>query len=419
MEKEEQLLYDLAGKPVEEKVIQINDRVYFFRGYGGNNVVLAIGENECVLVDAAPQDAAAERIKKEIEKITDKPIRTIFYTHKSHNDHSGGAAILAAEGATIVGARAVTPVYGYTNLIGQIAFKRLMDQVGATCTLEERITIGLFPATAPEGNVAELPITEWIDEDTKTFEIDGIKIQVWKVSGETDDHLFVYLVDDGVFCCGDNYYLSWPNLSTPRGSQYRDISSWIDSLQIILDVQPQYLANGHSDLISGKENVAEVIGNYKGAIEYVLTEGLKAINEGLTIQQVVEKVVLPEEYKKLPYLTELYGMVEWTLRGAFCGYLGWYDGNPTNLHFQPVGAQAKKRVALAGGAANVVAEAEKALAAGDYQWVMEICDDLINAEEEVAKAKALKADALDAAAHRTVNASTRHFYMEGAKALRK
>ena len=66
-------------------ITKICDRVYFALGYGGSTCTLVIGEESCILVDTLNGVAPAMEVRKEFEKLTDKPVRTIIYTHYFHS----------------------------------------------------------------------------------------------------------------------------------------------------------------------------------------------------------------------------------------------------------------------------------------------------------------------------------------------
>lgn len=132
-------------------------------------------------------------------------------------------------------------------------------------------------------------------------------------------------------------------------------------------------------------------------------------------QAIVEVVQLPEHLRNLPYLQEIYGSVEWTVRAIFAAYVGWFDGNPTNLHQMPEYLYAGKMVALIGGRAKVILAIKQALAASDYLWALQLCDLLIALGE--AEAVDLKITALYALAELETSANGRHYYISYAKAM--
>ncbi|MBK8505491.1 MAG: hypothetical protein IPL46_26825 [Saprospiraceae bacterium] len=56
------------------------------------------------------------------------------------------------------------------------------------------------------------------------------------------------------------------------------------------------------------------------------------MNKGYTLQQTVDSVRLADSLINQPNLQEFYGSVPWGVRSIFLHYVGWFDGNPTNLY---------------------------------------------------------------------------------------
>ena len=48
------------------------------------------------------------------------------------------------------------------------------------------------------------------------------------------------------------------------------------------------------------------------------------------------------------YPTEFYGTVEWSVKGVFCNYMGWFSGKASELHPMERLEQSKALVELAG-----------------------------------------------------------------------
>ena len=169
-----------------------------------------------------------------------------------------------------------------------------------------------------------------------------MRLKLVSAPGETDDQLFVWLPEEKVLCCGDNYYGCWPNLYAIRGSQYRDIAAWVDSLSLILSYRPKILFPGHTLPIYGEEEIQTTLGNFRDAIQSILLQTLDCMNQGMDMLEAVEQVKLPEKYRDLPYLQEFYGTVSWTVKGIYAGYVGWFDGNPVHLDPSPRESTARK-----------------------------------------------------------------------------
>jgi alkyl sulfatase BDS1-like metallo-beta-lactamase superfamily hydrolase len=235
--------------------------------------------------------------------------------------------------------------------------------------------------------------------------------------GETEDQIFVWNEEHRVLFCGDNYYGCWPNLYAIRGGQYRDIAGWIDSLDRIREYPAEALLPGHTHPILGRAAVADVLSNFRDALDFVLTETLACMDRGLGIEAAVDAVRLPEKYRELPYLQEFYGTVSWSVRGIYTAYLGWFDGNPTNLNPLPPQRRAEKTIAQMGGDAAVAGAVNRALQSGDWQWALELADLVLAVAPDRADLRRAKAAALMALARQETSANGRHYYITCAKEL--
>ncbi|MBU3812664.1 MAG: alkyl/aryl-sulfatase [Candidatus Niameybacter stercoravium] len=415
----EKLLKNFADTAYPPTVTKVTDGIYHVMGYGHSNAIIIEADNSVILIDTFDTDVRAEKLKKIINDITEKPVRTIIYTH-GHPDHRGGGAVFKDTVNEIIAFTPKKPILGRTDKLNDILKKRTTYQFGYNLSDEEVITqgIGIREGFAVgEGKSAFVSPTTLYSEEKVKRSIDGVNVELISAIGETDDQIFVWLPESKVICCGDNYYGCWPNLYALRGSQYRDVSAWIDTLDLILSYPAEYVLPGHTKPLIGKNNVQEVLGNFRDAIEYVLEETLYGMNKGLTVDELASKIDLPEKFKKLPYLGEFYGTVAWSVRSIYSGYVGWFDGNPTNLNKLPPKEYAEKMISLIGDTEKVITEIKSSLANQEAQWAIELCDLLISANKEIKIGKQLKSEGLMALSKLETSANGRHYYIAYAKAL--
>ena len=139
----------------------------------------------------------------------------------------------------------------------------------------------------------------------------------------------------------------------------------------------------------------------------------------MTPDELVEYVQLPEELASKDYLQPFYGHPEWGVRTVFCGYFGWFDGNPSNLFRLSPKSEAERVIKLAGGKEKLLAAAKEALAAEDNQWASQLADHLLATNKNDIEANLVKADALTKLAHNMVNATARNYYLTIARELRE
>lgn len=401
-----------------KEIIPITERVRIAVGWGHSNCIIVEGGESLILIDTLDSDARAERLKEELARTINKPVKTIIYTH-GHPDHRGGSGAFSDTAEEIIAFAPKKPILKGTDRITPVLNKRTFRQFGYGLSDEELITQGLGPREGHaigDGAYHFLPPTTLYTEDAVTRTIDGVTFELVSAPGETDDTILLWLPEERVLCCGDNYYGCWPNLYAIRGGQYRDIAEWTDSLDHILSYPSEALLPGHMLPILGHEKITEVLTNYRDAIRYVLDETLTCIGQGLSQDEAASRVVLPEKYRELPYLQEYYGTVQWSVRAIYQGYIGWFDGNPTNLNRLAPKQHAENMVKLAGGEEAVSKAVQEALETGNDQWALELCDLLLEAdslvsEDTVKAAREWKAAGLEKMGKRESSANGRHYYL--------
>lgn len=415
----EAILKQFAESEFVPDVTKAADRVYYVSNYGSSNAVFIVAEHSVILVDALDSDERAKRLRQKIAEVTDKPVKTIIFTH-GHPDHRGGAAAFEDTAEEIIAHGPMKPVLGRMNQLDGILSKRGVRQHGYLLTEEEAITQGIGIREGhcvKDGEYRFLNPTTIYHESRVERSIDGVNFVFIAAVGETDDTMLVWLPDEKALCCGDNYYGTFPNLYAIRGSQYRDVDAWVASLDRMIALKPEILLPGHTHAIFGAANVEDVLTHYRNAIDWILNATLDGMNQGKTADELAAEIHLPEEYAGLPYLAEHYGTVSWTVRGIYAGYVGWFDGNPTSLNRLSPKAQADRTIALAGGADNVKAAITKAVEQQDFQWAAELCDVLLHSGLETRFAREKKAQSLLGISKLDTSATGRHYYITCAKEL--
>ncbi len=399
-----------------KEVITVVPKIHVAVGYASSNSIMIEGDTSLIIVDTTESLQAAENVLAEFRKLSNKPIKTIFLTH-SHRDHVSGASVFAQENNPKIYSRAFSADVLGPKGIANIQRLRAKRQFGIGLSQEENINLGLGPSNRPLKGLGQgvLEATDVVTEDGMVLEVDGVRLELHFAPGETDDTMIIYLPEQNILIGADNYYKSFPNLYPVRGGPYRDIATWVASLDKMIAFEAEYLIPGHSRPLSGKAHVQDILTNYRNALAYVLEETLKGIDAGKTPDQLVEDIQLPEELASLEYLQEFYGTVEWSIRSIFTGYLGWFDGNPSQL-FQPTMQEDAQGLAdLAGGIENLEVALEENIQKQNYPWALKLVDALIQLNVKGAKAK--KAIILRSFAEKQLNATARNYFLSYTKEL--
>jgi len=399
------------SKEFEKDLIQVNKNIYVAIGYGLANSIMIIGKDGVIIVDVLESIEGASVVKKEFKKITAKTVKAIIYTH-NHADHIFGGYAWKDSKPDIYSHK--TTAYYIEQILNKMRpiigtrsmrmFGNYLDKdqlvnagIGSSLKINENSTIGiLFP--------------------NKTFEkrlktkICGINLELIHAPGETDDQIYVWIPEQKVLICGDNFYKSFPNLYTIRGTRYRSLEKWVESLDIIRELSPEYLIPCHGRPITGAKKIYNIITDYRDAIQFVHDQTIRGINLGYTPDELVEMVRLPKHLADSPYLQEYYGKVSWAVRSVFNGHLGWFNGNSSMLNPLSLDKKAKLILKIAGNKEALITHANNYFKEADYQAVLELTDIILRIDPENDEAKNIRVESLVSLANKEKNANARHYY---------
>ena len=407
----EEKLKSFTLKSYAKDIVKVNDHIYFFIGYGHSNAIAIIAHHSVILVDTLDSDVRSKILLEDLKKITDKPVKTIIFTH-GHPDHRGGAATFKDTVEEIIAFDSMKMPPKYFDRITPFLNERGEKQFGIALSDEEAISqgIGIREGRAVnEGTYQFLKPTTLYHEDKIERDIDGIHLELVRAPGECDDELFIYLPDDKVMCAGDNYVGCFPNLYAIRGTPYRDVTVWIETLERMLTYDIEYFLPGHGPLLQTQAKIKEVIGNYKDAIESILFQTLDCMRQGMTLDETVQAVHLEDKYQSLEYLEEYYGTVEWSVKSIYNGYVGWFDGNVNQL--MPVSLYVYNKTLLELiGEDKLIEKVKNLMQKEEYQLALQLL-------ELVDDYKDLKKECLLNRAKQMTSANARHYFICAAKEL--
>ncbi len=414
------------SKQFDEQVIKVADNVYTAVGFSVSNVSMIVGDDGVVIVDTGMMIDDASRIMAEFRKLSDKPVKAIIFTH-SHGDHTGGAAAFLGNERPQIWAHKNFGSEALPLVAGGVTFQSVRGarQAGFKLPPEQRINNGVAPVRYPKrsGSVFasgnETKPTHFLESERQTIKVAGIELELVSSPGETNDQLFVWYPAAKVLFAGDNFYRSFPNLYAIRGTPNRSVRLWAESLGKLADKNAVALVGGHTNPILGANEVTQVLSDYRDAVQFIHDKTVQGMNKGMTPDELVEYVQLPQSLADKDYLQPFYGHPEWGVRSVFNGYLGWFDGNPSNLFRLSPKSEAERIAKLAGGTDKLLASAHEAQAADDDQWAAQLADHLLAIDKDNAAAKRIKADALTKLASKMVNATARNYYLTVARELRE
>lgn len=260
------------------KPIKLNENSYYFYGKeeyfsplnGGDiaNVSFIITPNSVILIDTGSSYEYGLQIKKEIEKITSKPIKYIINTHH-HPDHFLGNSAFQSD-------IFATP---YTkNEITQNGDLYLVNLVNIV-------------QSAMKDTKVKAPNK---DLNSKILDLDGYKLEVLYLDGHTKSDVAIFDFQTKILYSADLVFYK----RTPA-TAHADIKKWIKSLEELEKIDYKFLVSGHGIATTSKEPIKENIFYLK-----YLNETLKqSVKDGLDIFEILEKPI-PKEFESFTMFKE-------------------------------------------------------------------------------------------------------------------
>ncbi|QZT37080.1 alkyl/aryl-sulfatase [Halosquirtibacter xylanolyticus] len=401
------------------EIIALGHNVYTAVGFDGSNTSMIVGEDGVIIIDALRALGAAEKVAVKFREITPKPVKAIVYTH-GHGDHTGGAsAFITNEKDVIIIAReGFKEELQDLSPVGEVLKRRNARQFGRNLPKKDIINRGVAPGYTSKDRVGQgyLPPNRTFN-DSLFIKVAGVQLELYAADGETNDQLFVWTPQLKTLFSGDNYYKAFPNLYAIRGSRYRDVKEWGESIMKMSGFPVEHLVPGHTRPLSGKHRIHQCLDNYGTAILSVYDQTIKCMNDGYSLQQTVDHVKLPKTLAEQPNLQEFYGMIPWGVRSIYLHYVGWFDGSPSNLLPLSEMSEAKHMIEMVGGERKMLQYVKDAIKESSFQWALQLTDYLVCVGYEKAKVIDLRILILKSLASQQLNAPARNYYLSCAYEL--
>jgi alkyl sulfatase BDS1-like metallo-beta-lactamase superfamily hydrolase len=313
--------------------------------------------------------------KRNFDAITDAPTRYIILT-QSHTDHIGGIDTFREEGARLIAQQNIASCQADDVRIHGLRIRRSLpffaDVMGQ-------------PGYA-RGDDAEIPPLAKPAHPDVTFDeryeltCGDRRVELLSVpGGETIDSLVVWLPDERVALVGNMFsalFGHFPNLVTMRGDRVRSASAFVDSVQRVIDLEPETLLLGHHGPVRGARTVRDECTRIRDAVQYVHDATVAAMNDGRDVWTAMREITLSEPLS----LGEAYGRVDWSVRAIWETYAGWFHQHSTlDLYGARPEHGAAELAALCGGADALAARASE-LSATDALTAIRLCELALTAD---------------------------------------
>lgn len=373
----------------QKQALKISDAIYQAIGFGNTFMVTTPAGN--VIIDTSMPFNAA-RHKQLLQAASAGPVKYIILTH-AHGDHAGGVGHWKEPGTQIIAQMNHSEFQHYQTRLGGFFARRNAAQF--SLKIPE-------PGAWPGNYAAKIEPTVLFDDEYK-FELGGVKFELLHTPGETPDHLTVWIPQYKAAFVGDNYYESFPNIYTLRGTEQRPALDYINSLNKVLALKPELVLPSHGNVIRGNAESTRLLTRYRDAIQHVHDETVRGLNAGKDVWTLMNEIKLPAHLD----VGEGYGKLSWSVRGIYEGYVGWFDLNPATMYEQPAAAIYPDLVKLAGGAEAVAKLAMARAQAGQAVEALHLSDVALAAEANHQVALQVRLKALEILRDRCRNSNER------------
>jgi alkyl sulfatase BDS1-like metallo-beta-lactamase superfamily hydrolase len=402
-----------------QKIYSYENGIHAAVGYGIANSYLIEGSGLNIIIDATDSTFQAEKVYAEFKLINANPIAAIIYTH-NHGDHTLGAKYFVDQQdetplviAHETTAKSVEKIFGILN---PIISSRSSKMFGTALPEEDLVNVGIGPYLSVGRSAPGYVKPNVTFDNELQINIAGIAFEFFHAPGETDDQIFVWLPEYQALFPGDNIYKTFPNLYTIRGTSHRDVNAWVNSLDMMIALEPKYIFPSHTLPFSG-DSAIDTLMIYRDGIQFIHDQTIRLMNQGMHPEEIIENIELPTAVASSPYLQEFYGTVRWSVKSIFNGYLGWFSGNISELDPTSTFKRAKFVSNMVGGPDALFAELEKAIINEEMQWALELSDLLLAMDHRPSEVTSYRAEAAFYIGTMASNPNKRNYFLSEAQRL--
>ena len=357
---------------------------------------VVITEEGLVVVDTGMPQGGHDRVRR-IRERTEAPFHTIIYSH-GHGDHAGGVHAFLEDAAKrghprprIIGHELVAKRFdkyrmlaGRRQYIGSIQFPSPdMQQTERVLRQGNRPAPYVYPDTT--------------FADYMEFKLGSFSFELRHAPAETDDTIWVWVPERKLAMIGDLLIGGCPNTGNPLKEQ-RYTLEWAEALEEIAEKSPDFIIAGLG-VLRGSLARERCLKTAK-LLRYIQNEVVRLLNERYWIEDILEKVKIPEEMASDPWLAGNYGHPVFVIHDVYRRYTGWYDGNPSEL-FPSRSSDVATEVTRLSSTEILIERARELQREGNIQLALHLVDFAIKGTGDALKQKEallLKADLLDARA---------------------
>jgi len=411
-------------------LFKVTDNIFQVRGYDLSNITFVKGKTGWIVFDPliSPETAKAA-LDLANKELGERPVVAVIYSH-SHLDHYGGAkGIISEEDVKSGKVKVIAPEHFTEHAVaenvtaGNAMGRRAIFMYGAMLPRNAKGGVnGGLGQTTSTGMGGLIKPTLGISKTGEEVTIDGVKMVFQMTPGtEAPAEMNTWFPDWKALWMAENTTNTMHNVLTLRGAVVRDAQKWSYFLNETIETWGQNAVvkfQSHHWPVWGNENIINYFKKQRDIYKFTHDQSVRLMNQGYNGEEISEMITLPEELENNWATRGYYGTLRHNSRAVYQRYMGWYNGNPSDLNNLPQEMVAKKYVDFMGGELAVIANSKKSYAKGEYRWVAEVMKHAVFANPNNKEAKELLADALEQLGYQAESGPWRSVYLQGAYELR-
>ncbi|MCB0828580.1 MAG: MBL fold metallo-hydrolase [Solirubrobacterales bacterium] len=415
---------------VQGGLYEVVPGLYQVRTLDLSNITFAEGDEGLVVFDPLiSTETARAALELYYEHRPRKPVVAVVFSH-SHVDHFGGVRGIVDEADVRAGRVRIVAPEGFLEaavsenvLAGNAMSRRSSYMYGNLLPADPRGQVGAgLGVTTSSGTISLIPPTDTVSETGSRMNIAGLDFEFMMApDSEAPAEMHWFIEQFRAVTAAENCCHTLHNTYSIRGTKIRDPMAWSKYLDQTIELwgdRAEVMYGMHHWPAWGRERVLELLGMGRDGYRYINDETLRLANHGLTPGEIAEQVEFPGELGRHWAMRGYYGSLNHNVKATYVNYLGWFDGNPANLHTLPPAEAASRYVEFMGGANKVLERARGAFELGDYRWVAEVVNHVVFSDPDNREARDLQADALEQLGYQSESGPWRNFYLSAAQELR-
>jgi alkyl sulfatase BDS1-like metallo-beta-lactamase superfamily hydrolase len=405
--------------------------IYQVRGFDLANITFIRGKTGWIVYDLMVSSETVRAAWKLFQAHVGNnlPVSAVIYSH-SHGDHWGGVlGIVKPEDVRSGKIPVIAPRDFLEHTISENVYagnamnRRLFYQYGLLLPASPHGFVGQGLGQAVSaGTTGLIAPTRIVEKDIEEFEVDGVKMIFQNTPNtEAPSEMNTYIPGMKALWIAENVIASMHNIYTLRGAPVRDSLRWSKYISEALHrfgVEAEVLFASHHWPRWGNARIQEVLRAQRDLYAHMNNQVLHFANQGVTINEIHNVYRVPKTLLAQWHCRGYHGSPENNSRGVIQRYLGYWDGNPTNLIPLPQSESAPLYVEMMGGAEKILLKGRELHDQGKYLLAQEILNKLVQAEPENQTAKDLLADVFEQIGYQQENPGLRNCFLAAAFELR-